>query len=347
MLNFKWVCFSVFLSGLLLLGSGCKDAAQHERYISETDTTYSKDIRSVSKKINADPKNAELYYNRSTAFFFEQNYKQAVLDIDYALVIDSVNALYYLKKGQYLMAGDTANAKEAEKSYRRALSLKKDFIDAYNELAYLMFAKQKYTEAEQNYTESNKLDPANPAPYFYLGLIAKEKGDTAKALLLFEKTLVYDSRHYDALMQLGNYYAGKEDKKALLFLDQAYAVNEFSDEALYAKALFLQNQGKYKDAAALYEQVAKMNPAHIFCRYNLAYINGIFNNYEHAISLLDEVVDLDPENADAYTMRGAMKEKLKNSTGAFNDYNRAVQLDDQQKLAEEGLKRLNISISGP
>jgi tetratricopeptide (TPR) repeat protein len=158
---------------------------------------------------------------------------------------------------------------------------------------------------------------------------------------------VNDSRHYDALMQLGNYYAEKKDNRALMFFDKAIAVNEFSDEALYAKGLFLQNKHLYRDAAALYETVAKMNPSHVFCRYNLAYINALFENYRKAIDLLDETIDLAPEYADAYTLRGAMKEKLKNSTGAFNDYSKALQLDKDQKLAREGLNRINITISMP
>ncbi len=346
MLKFKSLCFSILVISSFILGQGCK-VPPSSRYISETDTTYSADIRSISKKINASPSNPELYYTRSKTFYSETNYKQAVLDIDHAILLDSSKALYHLFRGQYLMSGDTANAKEAEKSFKTAIKLDPTMFDAYTSLGHLFLAKQKYSESQANYEQANKLNASDPIPYFYLGIIAKEMKDTTKALLLFEKTLVYDSRHYDALMQLGNYYSEKKDQKALLFFDKAIAVNEFSYEALYAKGLFLQRKGFYRDAAALYEQVARMNPAHVYCRYNLAYLNGLFNNYVKAVSLLDECIDLAPDNADAYTLRGAMKEKLKNSTGAFNDYSRALQLDENQVLAKEGLKRINITISMP
>lgn len=349
------------LTGLLIAGTSCSKV-QPARYISENDTTFSAEIRDVSKKINADPVNAELYFKRSNAFFYEDNFKQAVLDVEYAIALDSLNPIYHFNRGKYLMSGDTANAIEAEKSYKNAIRLASAFykshsntseardqllFDTYTSLAYLLLAKQKYSEAEKDYTEANKINPSDPRPYFFMGIMAKEMKDTAKAIALFEKTLVYDTRHYDALMQLGNYYALKKDKKALLFFDRAHAVNEFSDEALYAKGLFLQNEGKYRDAAILYESVAKMNPTHIFCRYNLAYINGLFHNYKDAVKLLDETIELAPDYADAYALRGAMEERLNNSTGAFNDYNRALQLDENQKMAKEGIKRINISISGP
>ena len=346
MLYCKSICFSVMLLSLLVFTQSC-DKKTAPRYISETDTSYSVDIRNVSKKINADPSNPELYYKRSNAFFFEDNFKQATLDIEYALQLDSVSPLYNFCHGKYLMAGDTANAKEAEISYLKAIKTDPKFFDAHLDLAKLYLAKQIYDKSQDAYTKANKLDPSNPTPYFYLGIIAKEMGDTSKAMLLFEKTLVFDSKHYNAIMQLGNFYAETHDRKALLFFDRAMEINEYSDEAMYAKGLFLQKDQQYKDAAALYATVAKINPSHILCRYNLGFIEGLFGNYQKAITHLDETINLAPEYADAYTLRGLMKEKLKNSTGAYNDYKNALLLDKNQTKAKEGLKRINITISMP
>jgi tetratricopeptide (TPR) repeat protein len=245
------------------------------------------------------------------------------------------------------MAGDTANAKEAEISFLKAIKTDPKFFDAHLDLAKLYLAKQSYEKSQEAYTNANKLDPSNPTPYFYLGIIAKEMGDTSKAMLLFEKTLVYDSKNYNAIMQLGNFYAETHNRKALLFFDRAMEINEYSDEAMYAKGLFLQKDRKYKDAAALYATVAKINPSHILCRYNLGFIEALFDNYQKAITHLDETINLAPEYADAYTLRGLMKEKLKNSTGAYNDYKNALLLDEGQLRAKEGLKRINITISMP
>lgn len=341
-----FLCKMLCLMTLIQIAESCKRSVA-PRYISEEDTTYSADIRSISGKINKDPENPELYYRRSNAFYFEDNFKQALADIELALKLDSVNPLYHLNRAKYLMSGDTAQSRDAEKSYLNAIRLKPDFFDAYTGIAKLMLAKQKYEKAEYYYTEANKIEPANPLPYFYLGIAAKEMGDTAKAMALFEKTLVYDSKNYNAIMQLGNFYALTGDKKALLFFDRALALNEFSDEALYAKGLFLQKKNRFKDAVLLYETVSRINPGHIFCRYNLGLIHAMFENYKEAIRYLDETIDLAPEYADAYTLRGTVKEKMKNSTGAYNDYKRAVQLDDNQVKAKEGLKRINITISMP
>ena len=54
--------------------SSCSDTG-NERYISEKDTTYSADVRSISEKINKSSRNAELYYKRANTFYFEENFK--------------------------------------------------------------------------------------------------------------------------------------------------------------------------------------------------------------------------------------------------------------------------------
>ncbi len=340
------ICFCLLFILMLTGLPACKQA-QNPRFIAESDTSFSVEIRNISKKINLEPSNPELYYKRSNTFFYEQNFKQAQYDIEYALQLDSINPLYHYVHAKYLMSGDTANAKIAEQSYNKAIQLNPNFFDATMDLAKLYLAKQDYSKAQALYIKANKQEVANPGPYFYLGIIAKETGDTSKAILLFEQTLTYDSKHYDATMQLGNYYAQLDNKKALLFFDRALEINAFSDEALYAKGLYLQQHHQYKDAMKLYEAVARINPSHIFCRYNLGFIHGLFNDYSKAISFLDDAITLSPEYADAYTLRGFMKEQLKNSTGAYNDYKHAVLLDDNQDKAKAGLKRINITISMP
>lgn len=340
MLKIKSIVSVLFVLNLIVSIPACKNDSR-KRYISETDTTYSEDIRSITKKINENPDNAELYYKRANTFFFERNFKQATADIDYAIALDSTKALYDFLRAKSLISGDTANSREAIMSFKKALRLQPDYIEAMLEYGKLLIARQMYDEAEKIYVACNRKDPSNPQPYFYLGLMAKEMQDTLKAVTLFEKTLVYDGNYYDAVMQLGNYYAVSGNDKALVFFDRAIRLNPYSDEALYAKGLFLQKKQLYKDAAALYEEVYKMNPGHILCRYNLAYINALFNNYDKALKLLDETISLANNYAEAYALRGLVREKMNDKMRAADDYRKALELDETLEQAKAGMKRVS------
>jgi tetratricopeptide (TPR) repeat protein len=334
-------CSALFM---LLFLCSCQKNGPNIRIITNADTAYSVDVRAISEKINQKPEAADLYFKRANTFYFEDNFKEAVIDIRAALFFDSINPVYHFHLGQYLMSDDTADSKEAEQAYLNAIRLKNDYTEAIQGLAYIYLAKQNYELAMKYYTDASKINAGNPEPYFYLGMIAKEMGDTSKAISLFEKTLVYDSKHYNAIMQLGLYYADKNDSKALIFLDRALAINEYSDEALYAKGLYYQKNNKFKEASILYDNCARVNPAHIFCRYNLAYLNAMASDYENAINNLDAAIDLAPEYADAYTLRGKVYELKKDKTRAYFDYVKALGLDKNQTLAKEGLQRVNITV---
>lgn len=331
--------FFLFILSFIVLESCQKSTSI--RVISDTDTSYSEDIRAISAKINQSPSEPDLYFKRANTFYFENDIDEALIDIQYAIQLDSVNPMFELTKGKFLMSSDTANAKLAEQAFLKSIRLNPKGFEAYSELAFLYLAKQNYDDAQLYYTEASKIEPTNTTPFFYMGMIAKEIGDTAKAIQLFEKVLVYDSKHYNTIMQLGNYYAFKKDEKALLFFDRALAINEYSDEALYAKGLFLQKQGKFKDAVKLYETVYNVNPSHLYCRYNLGVINAMFGEYEEALKFINEIIDLEETYVDAYTLKGKVLESMKDIKGAKENYNKALSLDPQQSLATEGLKRLN------
>jgi len=154
MLKFKSFCVFLVLLFLFLVVPSCSDNA-NARYISEKDTTYSADIRSVSEKINKSPNNAELYYKRANTFYFESNIKQAILDIDYAIGIDSINPLYEFKRAEFLISGDTANSQEAIKSFKKAIRLKPNYVEAMLSFGKLLIARQSYEEAEKIYFACN------------------------------------------------------------------------------------------------------------------------------------------------------------------------------------------------
>ena len=96
---------------MIIIFASCKDEGISTigRYISEDDTAYSADIISASKKINADPENAELYYLRGNAFYFLDQFSDAEIDFSTAIKLDSFNALYNYKLGDCILNMDTSN----------------------------------------------------------------------------------------------------------------------------------------------------------------------------------------------------------------------------------------------
>lgn len=64
-----------------------------------------------------------------------------------------------------------------------------------------------------------------------------------------------------------------------------------------------------------------------------AHRHYVHKNYQRAIQLLSEIIDLQPDSATAYDMRGSAYKALANYDEALSDYNQALRIDPTFKNA--------------
>lgn len=306
------------------------------RYISENDTAFSKDIRDVSAKINQDPYNADLYYNRGNAFYYQKLLNDAIIDFETAVKLDSGNAMYHFRLGETFLMQDSANPIKTLYHLQKATELKKDFFEAEFALAKLYLYRQKYDKAikvfEKLETQSEYADKA----IFYKGMGYKEQNDTLRAMQHFEKVLQLNPQHYDAVMQIASLYAARGNDLALQYYDRAMAINEASDEACYGKGYFFQQIGEFDKAMAMYDKARLINTAHKLALYNSAFITLSQSKYEQCVNLCNTYIEMDVNNANAFALRGTAYEKSGNKKAALKDYNAALAIDPNNLPAKTG-----------
>lgn len=333
----KFISLSLILSLFLV---SCKKEVK--RFIDPEDTNYSADIRFISKAINKNPDNAENYYKRANTFFFEDNYKEALLDIKVAIELSPENGYYYFKQGEFYMAGDTADAKSAEKSYLKAIELEPTLEEARMRYGVLLFAKQRYPETVEQMKKALEINPSNADALFFLGMVNKETGDTAKAIERFQETANTNSTYFNAYMQLALLYLQSDQDMALRYVDNALRIDDFSDEALYTKGLILQNKGEMELSKGFYKKTIESNPGHRLAYYNLAFIESQQNNLNQALVHLGRLIEVDPEYAVAYHFRGAIFMEFKNKEKALMDLEKALKLDPNNEEIKMDLDKLKM-----
>jgi len=327
----------VFITAFM---SDCKNSASKGRYISEKDTSFSQDIRDISAKINKEPGNAELYYRRGNAFFYQKRFKDALIDFETASSIDSLNALYQFKTGECILQHDSANPQQVLRRVKRAVELKADFHEAKYLLAKLFVARQQYDEADKIFKELKSVADYSDKAWFGSGQILLEKKDTATALKSFEGALQANPQHYPSVMQMAMVYLLKKDPLCLKYFDRAISINEFSDEAFYGKGFYKQMNKQWADAIALYDQARTINPAHKLSIYNSAVIEMGFDNYDKSLELCDKLLEMDENFAKALSLRGDLQLKKGNKKAAKEDYLAALRIDPKNEPAKTGIKLL-------
>ena len=328
----------------ILLFVQCKDAKQEsKRYISDADTAYSEDIRSISKRINKNPGDANLYATRANAFYFEDKFEESVKDIEYALELNPEEALYHFKRGFYLMSMDTVDYKVVRDCYKKALELQPNFPEAGIELAKLQIARMEYQNAETYLSDILYLDKTYAPAYFYRGISKKEQGDTVTAVDMFTQALVHKDDYWEANMELGLLYAEKGDPIALQYFDKVLEFNELSTAAMYAKGLFMQKKGQYKDALKLYERVVSLNPGHRLAFYNMAFIYLRFEEYGKAKEKATSAIDLDPSYDNAIYLKGLACELSGSIEEAKELYAKCLEVNPEHSSALRDLEKLKAN----
>jgi tetratricopeptide (TPR) repeat protein len=305
------------------------DGAQ---FISENDTTYSQDIREISLKINKSPKDDNLYYLRGNTFFFDQNYKKAVIDFQTATTLNPKNPLYHFRLGNSYLQLDSADYQKSNFHLSQAIELKSDYMEAKYLMAKLSLARQQYESFDKWFKEIEN-NPEFREKTLVLKLIAlKEQKDTVKAELMCDYILNEFPNNFDATMQKALLLLNKDLKLSETYVDKALAIDEFAAEALYSKAFILQKYEKYADAYKLYERTIKVNPDHLFALFNMGVIDYLFENYQDAIKRADLILDKSNTFAKAYALKGSSYRMMGNKKAAEDQFSAAKKLDKNLDL---------------
>jgi tetratricopeptide (TPR) repeat protein len=311
------------------------------RVLSDLDSTLSPEVRALCKRIADNPANAELYYLRGNAFYYEEEFEQAQLDLEASLSINPDQALVHFRLAETCLQRDSAQSPKAEFHLSEALRLKPDYHEAKMEQTRLWVARQEYEKALLNLKMLKVVDDLRDRAYLLESVVYREQGDTASSEAVLDALLRLNAQNYDATMQKALILLNRRDPLCLKWLDKAIALDELSDEALYHKGLWLQWQGRYADAMALYENANKINPGHLFARYNRAVIESLFENFTQSEEHCNQLLDMSPDFALALALRGYSREKLGYKKAAQLDYQAALNIDPDLDLARQSLTQLD------
>ena len=292
----------------------------------------------LSKDIEKDPKNPELYYKRAVVYFNQKDLVKATQDIDQAILFNNQNPLYFYYKGNILFASNqTIKAAEA---YEYAVKLKPDYNESKLKLAELYYLVKEHSKSFIYLNEIISKDPTNANAHFYKAMNFKELKDTMKAIQEFQSAYENDKNFYDAAIQLGLIFTAKNDQLANEYFSSAIRMQPRNEEAYFARGVYLQNNQKFTEALMDYRKVIAINPTRFDAYYNVGYINFDTKHFDEAIRNWDLCIQMNNTYVQAYYMRGLAEEVRGNFDKAKLNYEYTLQLAPDFKLAEEAMKRI-------
>ncbi len=162
------------------------------------------------------------------------------------------------------MAFNLGQFEDAAAAYKRALEKDPERAILWARLGNTHLELKKYDLAIKNYEKAIKLDPENGGFYQNLGGIYTDKGDTAKAQEMYEKSASFATdpkiaaaNHYNAAVV--NINSGNS-KAARAALEKAVEANPAHEEAHYQLGIILLGMNLIDDAVKHLEEYGKLAP---------------------------------------------------------------------------------------
>jgi tetratricopeptide (TPR) repeat protein len=297
------------------------------------------EVQEISEKIQANPTNAELYFERGSKYFEAKIMDRAEIDFKDACTLDSSNAMYFFMyaRSNYSLTKTIL----AAKNYEKAIALQPEFIDAKIKLADLYYITKEHEKSINLANSIIALEKTNAYAYHLRAMNYKDVGDTLKAISNFQKAIELDNNDYDSHMILAKILLAQKNKLALEYINACLRIRPNDADAFFARATFWQSEKKYKMALIDYGRVIEKNADYFECYYNVGYINFETGFLKEAIHNFDICVRMMNDFLPAYYMRGLCYEALKDFENAKLNYEFVLKEDPNYELAIAGMKRVN------
>lgn len=187
-----------------------------------------------------DSKSPELLYKFALLALQAGMSDAAKAALENALKLRPDDPAYLLGYGiAWLRKGDLF---EAEKVFRRLIQLQPNSEPAQVHLGYVLLNQKKYDEARLWLEKSARSASPMPEVFYYLGLVAQEQNDDAKAIELFERTVQKLPNYAHARIALGssyikmrNYPRAKAELETAVKLDPEEPTAHYNLALLYAR----------------------------------------------------------------------------------------------------------------
>ncbi|WCL81518.1 tetratricopeptide repeat protein [Saprospira sp. CCB-QB6] len=320
--------------GLCLALGACNNENVNERPQQKYDIPA---IDQLSQLIAKSPQDASLYADRSRAFWEAELYKEAELDAEKALALDSTKVEYYAVLADAYF--DNQHSLSAIKVLEKAIDRFPQAVPLYLKLAEMQNIVKQYQEGMLILDKLEKIQPSQPDALYLRGNMLRDMGDTAQAMESFQATVEQDADYLDAYMQLAILGDKINAPYTVSYIDNALRIDSTYEDALLLKAQYYHFRSQFEEAEATYKQGILRQPMSPNLNYNLALMYLELGDsaakqtekaqdfFTKALRHFDNATKFDPQFADAYYYKAIAAERLGKKEIALKEYENALNME--------------------
>jgi len=271
---------------------------------------YSKAEGIINKIIKIDPEYSYSYYLKYQLSRYENDYKNALVNINKALLRDRSNIRYIIEKVKILTQDkkyelakyNISNIKKFDPNNIQSSLLLDNILDIQaldlQEKARNFIKSKDYDKSINHYNNAIKYNPANSLFYFERGQVylILENYEKSADDLIIAVSLNNDLEKNNLNLLLGKIFFKQGNiKLSLEYMDKELKVNPSSNEALMWQVRSLSEIGQYEEASIYADKLIKYNPDSPDGYAILGDIKLMLGNINESNLLHEKALSIDPE----------------------------------------------------
>ena len=189
--------------------------------------------------------------------------------------------------------------------FKQAISLDKNFWEAYYDLGIAYFNNEQYNSAKKQFNTIINSLPNFDKPYFGRALILEKQEKYDSALVDLRIVSEINPNDYKAYFYMGKIYTAlKSFDAAKENLDKSQKINPYFAPVFYAYGNLEVAKGNERDAIPYYRKATELQPENKYYRQTLGETYYRTRVYYNALVEFGNILEKDPDDPLANFMKG-------------------------------------------
>ncbi len=221
-----------------------------------SDENYQDAVQSFTEAINSNPRNADGYFGRGTAYNELHENQKALEDFDKSI---EIAPNFYTYNNRAKVHYELKNYSEALEDFNKALQVNPQDFTAYINRGKISFALRRFDSGMEDFDKAVELQPNNFLPYVQRAAAFYALGKMDSALKDLNQSIKLNPQNYEAYSYRAEVYSElKNYKSALQDFNKAIELNPNDGETFYLRGKCYENLGNTKNARADFATAKKL-----------------------------------------------------------------------------------------